>query len=70
MDEFVRFVAEQAPDIGALVLIVYLFLKSLDRRDERIDRFAEKHVQAMQRNTEALTEVKVYLERLNGRAKP
>ena len=65
---------EKAPFVGALVIIVFMFLRHLDKRDRVLaDISAECHknqrdaTEAIKDNTSALGEVRIALVRLNGR---
>ena len=49
-------VIEAAPIAGAMIVLVYMFLKALDKRDDRLTDIHQDFKTIVERNTNALIE--------------
>ena len=47
-------IIEVSPIAGAMIVLVYMFLKAMDKRDDRLDQIMTGVNKSMDRNTDAL----------------
>jgi len=74
LEDFFTQLAAQAPSLGILVVVVIIFLRHLNKRDEMLNGISEKchevqrdAINTIKENSRVLGEISVVLRKLNGR---
>jgi len=68
MDSYPWFevLVKQAPALGVMALIVFMFLRSIEKVSDGFRRTAEACHKSIDNNTAILHELKIYVKKING----
>ncbi len=57
---------KQVPALGVMALIVFMFLRSIEKISDGIRKIADDCHRAIDNNTAILHELKIYVKKING----